>query len=166
MTAHHCTNLSVALPDAHVGHCYTCSATVYAQCICVAQASLSCSPCLLSLLHLPTPFSPGLSFPDCPLFPLPRSAFHHSLLSLVLSLIPFVFIPISIDLPLAHIGTGSPHVYICASVYVYGWRMWLEFHYLFSWPYPFSLAQATYNWGTGGVARKDKRCLHHNCKIS
>lgn len=83
----------------------------------VCRLALVCSPCLLSLLHLPVP---SLSLPQLPwLHPLCLhcSAFY-SLLSPFCPHYPFHFIPGSVDLLSAHIGTESLHACICAPVYV------------------------------------------------
>lgn len=142
MTAHHCASVPVTLHHAHAGHLFLdvqCNHVVYAQYICVFQAFLFCSPCLLSLLHLPTA---SLCF--LPLWPqLPWLSSSPSILVCFCLQFPSLFISGSIDLPMAHIGTEWPHVSICASVYVSGWRIWLEFHYLFPWPYTSNLALNT-----------------------
>lgn len=98
-----------------------CNHVVDKQYICVVQAFLICSPCspFTATSAHSSSLLPSLVAPAT-LTVLPSIYPGLLLTILVFRALPSIFIPGSIDLLMAHIGTESPHVCICASVYARG----------------------------------------------
>lgn len=152
MTTHHCTHVSVILHDADAGH-FSLDALCNHRCV-RWKSMHDASELFRLVVYRPSPHLFSLSpftatsarSSLCFLLSLPQLLWLSSPPSTLFSFSPFscllpcwlqypsLFIPGSVDIPMACIGTKL-HVSICAPVYVCGWRIWLEFHYPFPWPY-------------------------------
>lgn len=162
MTTHHCTHVSVILHDADAGH-FSLDALCNHRCV-RWKSMHDASELFRLVVYRPSPHLFSLSpftatsarSSLCFLLSLPQLLWLSSPPSTLFSFSPFssllpcwlqyasLFIPGSADLPMARIGTKSLHVSICAPVYVCGWRIGLEFHYPFPWPYASNQALTTY----------------------